>query len=272
MQMRVRIDEDGETQLEKLEKSVVRTFNARDNSTPIYKIALKEVFNHLAKCHSAPKRKKKSNLPSGIFPETLEYTKGFLIARMPGLYADMIGGWPRSTHKFLIDENLPSSLGVDLWDSFGRATHTNFENLNGEKDKRVWEWAKGNEVSAIITRDRRMSDLGDLGLIAVKHAHDLLRKRKKHDHPIQMPNLPLIIQIDSRSKKSVHTLMKLHKSEISAHLERRNTPYIFLTDEKCITGPSYDDVGKYNWETIKYMASDIIEKSKKKNYSSASPS
>lgn len=273
MPMRVRIDEAGNNQLEKLDKTVVRTFDPRDEHSPIYKKPLRDVFNCLAKQKNKSKKaQKKQKLPNGIYPETLRHTRSYLIARLPGLYADNIGGWPFSTHRFLIDENLPSTLSIDLWRNFGRATHTNFEDLNGKKDDKVWSWASGNSISAIITRDRRMSDQNDLGLIAVKRAHDLLRKRKKITYPVEMPHQPLLIQIDSKSRKSVLSLMRIHKEDIMKHLERRTVPYVFLTDTHCITGPSYTDIAKYDWTTIKQMASDIIGKTKTRPQTSPSAS
>lgn len=275
MKMRVRIDEKGNSQLEKLEKTVVRTFNPRDEHSPVYRKSLRKVFNCLANNKDHKKPVKNENLPDGIFPETLEYARSFIIAKLPGLYADNIGGWPKTHYRFLVDENLPPVTVRDLWKEFGRATHTNFEKLATENDKKVWNWAESNAMSAIVTRDKRMSDQTDLGMIAVRRAYDLLRKRKSVKNPVYMPRQPLLIQIDSTSKKSVLSMMSLYKKEIMEHLENRSVPYIFLTDKRCITGPSYDDIAKYDWNTIKQMASDILNKARRQTtqtYPSASPS
>ncbi len=267
--MRVRIIESGESLDEKLDETVVETFNPRNEESAIHRKSLRSVFNHMAQSAGSQISLRR---PKGIYPETIRFTTSYLIAKMPGLYADHIGGWPGSSHRFLVDENLPKDMGSHLWQAFGRATHTYYEGLNGEKDDKVWRWAVQSRVSAIITRDRRMTDNGDLGLIAVRHAYDLLRKRKNVSFPVEMPNLPLIIQIDSKSKRSVLSLLKEHKEEIMEHLQYRTSPYVFLTDTHCVKGPSYDDIAKYDWATIKHMAADIIAKTKMKNGPQNGPS
>ena len=264
MQMRVKIKKDGEHPLEMLDKTVVESYDRTDESTPIYTKTLRSVFNAIAK-NPHGKAVNPQNLPKGIFPETLTAARSFIIAHMPGLYADYAEGWPLTPHVFLIDENLPRTLGSDLWKEFGRATHTDYEALSGQHDKDVWRWARLNDVSAVITRDKRMTNDGqDLGLIAVRHAYDLLKKRKKNVHPVEMPNMPLLIQLTSRTKKSPMTLLETHWDAIMEHLEKRTTPYIFLTEKECVNGPSYSDLTRHDWATIKIMARDIVLQSKGK--------
>lgn len=252
MGIRIRIKEAGQTVPEKLDQTTVETYR---NSNKPKTLTLREVFNLMAACDTPgkPDKRRKGPVPEGVLPETIEDVRNYLIARLPGLYADQIGGWPGTAHQFLLDENLSKMAASALWKTFGRATHTSYENLNGKKDPDVWKWAVRSDISAIVTRDRRMSSDQDLGLIAVRHSFDMIKKRGA---PPKVPP-PLVIQIVAPSMKSVVKIMAQHREEILRHLQKQTSPYIVLTETRCLSGPSFSDLALYKWETVQKVMDDI---------------
>lgn len=245
-----------------LDKVILKTTGAGKEKR---NITLNQLFNLLSRksINDNDICQKDNNINKYI----IEDARTLLIAKFPGLYADYIEGWPKSTHSFLLDQNLQRDLSINLWHDFGRATHTEIEGMDKAVDSIVWKWAVENNIKAIITNDLAMGNIKkDLGAIAVKHAHDTSDKDAK--------NLPFIIQVESQITDDVNTILKNNKGKINYHIENRTTPYIYLTAKKCVTGPSYEDIAKYKWPVIQGMINDLSYslKLERQSRSAASPS
>ncbi|PJB69073.1 MAG: hypothetical protein CO093_11390 [Alphaproteobacteria bacterium CG_4_9_14_3_um_filter_47_13] len=254
-----------------LGKRILKTVLPKDENNEAITITLRDVFNALAAKNGNDEKVIREY--KHISHNTIAAARELLIARFPNLYADHIAGKSKTPHYFLIDANLSTTLSTGLWHEFGRATHTKYEGLSTCNDQDVWQWAIRHKLSSIITCDKRMSDhTKDLGAIAVKHTHDILYKNKTSKASTKAGSLPLLIQIPSESELSKQDLLQLHRKTIMQHLENRTTPYIFLNEKECIIGPTYEELARHSWETIKSMTKDIWEKTRPQTCPSASPS
>ncbi len=258
--------------LDELDSTVLKTVLVKGGK--VRKVTLRDVFNHLSNKRLNDNAISKKD--PDISHNDIKAARSILISKFPGLYADHVEGWPATVHHFLIDENLSKLFAISLWHAFGRATHTEHADLNGAKDPQVWRWAIKNKIKAIVTRDKRMINAKeDLGLIAVKNAYDLLHRETPRRCKLKAEDLPLLIQIEAEHSESVSEILEKHKETILNHLENRTVPYILLTKEQCVIGPTYEDIEKYDWFVIKGMIASIDKSAKEarqQKNSSASPS
>ena len=242
---------------------------SNDGAAQEAQVTLRQVFNELAKGNS--NRQITQNNPE-ISGHVINIARLKLIAKSPGLYADYISKWPGSSKVFLLDECVSRYAAISIWEALGRSMHTKYAGLNSAKDNDVWAWAKKNKVDAIITHDHSVTFYDkDLTLIAVKNAHDLLKRRPEFHHPTTMPRLPLIIQLEMKKASDAVALLKQHKQTIIEHINNRTHPYIFLREDRFIEGPSYTDIARINdWDTLHRMTQNILRKEIRSRHSGPS--
>lgn len=236
---------------------------SKRSGTPPQEISLRQIFNSMTRdsgirgMEESVQQGRKVLIKCKKTPAA-EMGRAVLIARFPGLYADFIAGWPGTSRRFLIDENLSMTLAGKLWKDFGRATHTNFENLDGRKDQEVWRWATNNNIDAIISSDMRMRNHEtDLSLIAVHETFQTLKNAKAHNIEIDTKDLPLIIQVELNSTQEVGNILEKHKEFILKNVRTRTAPYIYLGNDLAVCGPSYDDIREKDWDGVLATIRDI---------------
>jgi len=252
------------------------------SGAPPQEISLRQIFNSMARDSGIRGMEESVQQGQKVFIKckktpAVEMGRAFLIAKFPGLYADFVAGWPGTSRRFLIDENLSMTLAGKLWKDFGRATHTNLENLGGRKDQEVWRWAVHNNIDAIISCDMRMRDHEkDISLIAVHETFEALCKAKHAGVGIDTKSLPLIIQIETISTENATDILEKHKEFVLKNVRTRTTPYIYLTNDLTVCGPSYDDIREKDWngvlDTIKAIKAAAVAMRPRKTPPSSSPS
>lgn len=218
-------------------------------------IKLRDIFNILAteKLSDGQITRKYPDIQFDM----IQKARAVMIAYNPGFYAACTKTWP-GRYLHLIDACISKNLAPKLWQEFGRATHTDFENLSKKKDRHVWAWAECNtedwaghkHIDAIITRDLAMNgETEDLGLIAVKRAHDLLTQSARNG-TIEMKNLPLVIQVRGRKPHEISALMHDNKDFILKNIRHRIRPYIYLSDRGILAGPTYQRLAENDWNQV----------------------
>lgn len=174
-------------------------------------------------------------------PKFQMYGWALLAAFQPDLFDELSGTIPKHHFKMLIDENIAYHIVPSLRRSFGHINHADFVGLNGcgksteDGDQKLWDWAKDNNIDAIITRDFSTKDAkADLTSIAIRE--------QLHRGAYKTQKLPTIIHVKTVDITPLHiaaTLTK-HADKIAACIKERKSPYIIVTEKSVRFGKTHE--------------------------------